>query len=129
MDKLTYLKICPVCTNEFVTPDVRRRACSPQCSKVLKAATWWFFDDDYERGRVSLAQAILGHPHDHRPSKVEWAKNLLRVYLQQGHPPAPTSRYLQKNSKARQTMLEVLGEERTNEIVLEAYQKTVRARD
>jgi hypothetical protein len=126
VDKLSYLKVCPVCTNEFVTGKENRRACSPSCSKVLKAAPWWFYDDEYERGRVSLAQSILMHPDRHKPSKVAWAKRLLRTYLQSGHPTPPVTRYLRKDSKARQVMVETLGEERTNEIVLEAFRKTVR---
>ena len=122
---MSYLKTCPVCRCEFVSKRADRRTCSSPCAKVLEAASWWFYDDDYAEGRLSLAQSILNHSSAHSPSQVRWASRMVDFFLRTGGVAAPKTRYLQRNSNARRVMEQNLSPERMAEIIQEATRETV----
>jgi hypothetical protein len=123
--KLTYLKQCPVCLNEFTTSSQSRRTCSRPCARVLSAASWWFFDDEYKESRLHLVRQILKHPARHTRSQLKWASRAMASFLRTGEVPPPTSRYTQRASHAKQVMLEAMGEEGMAEVVRRATEETV----
>lgn len=125
MTGFSYLKQCPICQREFITTNQGRRTCSSSCARVLQAAPWWFYDDEYEEGRLHLVRQILAYPGKHTKSQVKWATGAMATYLNTGKVPPPSSRYTQRNSKARQVMEEMLGAEGMADVIARATEETV----